>query len=77
MHPFLKADEFQKIKGPAETFQQISTYLGNQLARQPDPSSTISDEILRDEKGFDKWSFRRHKEEDKKNRKKKQSEQQD
>jgi hypothetical protein len=37
MHPFLKADEFQKIKGPAETFQQFSMYLGNQLARQPEP----------------------------------------
>lgn len=69
LNPFLKADEFQKIKGPAEAFQEISMYLGNQLARQPDPASDIPDEIRRDEKGFDKWSFRRHKEEDKKYRK--------
>lgn len=39
-------------------------YLGNQLARQNDPPAEISDEIMRDEKGFDEWSFRRHKEED-------------
>ena len=70
LNPFLKADEFQKVRGPADAFQEISMYLGNQLARQPDPISRISDEVLRDEKGFDKWSFRRHKEEDKKYRKK-------
>jgi hypothetical protein len=72
LNPYLKAEHFQRIKGPAETFQEISMYLGNQLARQPDPISTVSDEIMRDEKGFDEWSFRRHKEEDKKFRKRRQ-----
>ncbi|GMV90634.1 MAG: hypothetical protein AMXMBFR82_04120 [Candidatus Hydrogenedentota bacterium] len=76
LNPFLKADDFQKVKDPAGAFQEISMYLGNQLARQPDPASDIPDEILRDEKGFDKWSFRRHKEEDKKYRKNKHSERQ-
>lgn len=69
LNPFLKADSFQKVKGPAEAFQEISMCLGNQLARQPDPVSKISDEIMRDEKGFDEWSFRRHKEDDKKYKK--------
>jgi len=76
LNPYLKADQFQKVKDPTEAFQEISMYLGNELARQRDPTSTISDEIMRDKKGFDKWSFRRHKEEDKKYIKKKQNERQ-
>ena len=75
LNPELKQDNFQKIKVPAEAFQEISMYLGNQLARQPDPIANVSDDILRDEKGFDKWSFRRHKEEDRKFKKKAHREQ--
>ncbi len=74
LNPYLKAEQFQKVKGPTEAFQEISMYLGNELARQREPISTISDEIMRDKKGFDKWSFRRHKEEDRKYRKRKQNE---
>lgn len=66
LNPELRHDRFQSVFGPAEAFQEISMYLGNQLAQQPDPTSTIPDDILRDEKGFDEWSFRRHKEDDKK-----------
>ncbi|HRK33548.1 MAG TPA: hypothetical protein PLJ47_03045 [Candidatus Hydrogenedentes bacterium] len=64
INPFLKPHDFQKVFGPAEAFQELAMYVGNQLARQPDPISTVSDEIMRDQKGFDKWSFRRHKEDD-------------
>jgi hypothetical protein len=70
LNPCLRADSFQKIKTPVEAFQEISMYLGNQLVHQMDPVSACADEILRDKKGFDKWSFRRHKEESKKLRKK-------
>lgn len=70
LNPHLRAEAFQKIKPPAEAFQEISMYLGNQLARQSDPVSVFPDEIMRDEKGFGEWSFRRHKEEDKKYKKK-------
>ncbi|MBI2433569.1 MAG: hypothetical protein HYV26_11935 [Candidatus Hydrogenedentes bacterium] len=73
LNPHLKEERFQQVKGPAETFQEIAMYLGNQLARQPDPMSNIPDDIMRDEKGFDQWSFRRHKEEDKKLRKKRRT----
>jgi len=66
LNPFLKPEQFQRIIGPAEAFQEIALYMGNQLATQPDPTSNITDEILRDEKGFNEWSFRRHKEESKK-----------
>ena len=61
INPLLSKLSFQKIKSPTEAFQEISMYLGNQLAVQNDPSSVISDDILRDKKGFDKWSFRQHK----------------
>ncbi|MDZ4859755.1 MAG: hypothetical protein SGI88_12300 [Candidatus Hydrogenedentes bacterium] len=74
LNPQLKPHEFQKVIGPAEAFQELAMYVGNQLARQPDPISTVSDEILRDEKGFNEWSFRRHKEEDKKFKKKMKNE---
>ncbi|MCC6699695.1 MAG: hypothetical protein IT365_28990 [Candidatus Hydrogenedentes bacterium] len=70
LNPRLNVDQFQRVKGPAEAFQEISMYVGNQLARQPDPVSAVPDDVLRDEKGFNEWSFRRHKEEDKKLRKK-------
>lgn len=70
LNPYLRAEGFQKIRPPAEAFQDISMYLGNQLARQLDPMPAFPDEIMRDEKGFDEWSFRRHKEEGKKYRKK-------
>lgn len=70
LNPVLKVEQFQKLRGPAETFQEISMYLGNQLAPKPDPISRISDDIMRDQKGFDQWSFRRHKSESKKNKKK-------
>ncbi|MBX7258823.1 MAG: hypothetical protein K1Y02_20845 [Candidatus Hydrogenedentes bacterium] len=69
LNPHLKQDHFQRVKPPAEAFQEISMYLGNQLATQKDPIPVVSDEIMRDEKGFDEWSFRRHKEESKKYRK--------
>ena len=66
LNPHLKTESFQKVRPPAEAFQEISMYLGNQLARQMDPVSQCPDDIMRDEKGFDEWSFRRHKEEDRK-----------
>lgn len=54
----LKSDGFQRIKTPVECFQEISMYIGNQLVHQKDPSTLIPNDVLRDEKGFDKWSFR-------------------
>lgn len=69
LNPCLRDEGFQKIKPPAVAFQDLAMYMGNQLARQADPISAFPDELLRDEKGFDAWSFRRHPEEDKKYRK--------
>lgn len=66
INPCLKDSQFQKIKHPQQCFQEISMYLGNQLAVQNDPPAVISDNTMRDKKGFDEWSFRRHKTESKK-----------
>lgn len=71
LNPQLRLDDFQKVKDLATAFQEIAMYVGDRLAHQPDPVPRVSDEILRDEKGFDEWSFRRHREEDKKRLKKK------
>jgi len=38
--------------------QEIEMYLGNQLAKQMDPTTTRTQEDVRDSKGFDKRSFK-------------------
>lgn len=65
INPQLKPLNFQKIKNNVEAFQDIGMYLGNQLVKKNNPVINISDEIMRDEKGFDKWSFKKHKEDNK------------
>lgn len=57
---------FHQVKNPFQCFQDISMFLGNQLVSSKDAPQNIPDDILRDEKGFNKWSFRRHKDEKKK-----------
>lgn len=59
LHPILKNDMFQKVKHPFDAYQEISAYLSCQLAVQVDPPQRIPDDIMRDKKGFDKWSFRK------------------
>jgi len=61
LNPCLKNEDFPKIKIPTDCFQEISMYLGNQLASQKDPNIGISDKDMIAEKGFDDWSFRKHK----------------
>lgn len=70
LNPCLKKDLFQKIKIPTDCFQEISMYVGNQLVTQEDPKAAISDDVLRDEKGFNKWSFRKHRDDPKMEKKK-------
>jgi len=44
---------------PISCFQEIEMYIGNNLAKQVDPSVNFSDELKRDIAGFDEWSFRK------------------
>jgi hypothetical protein len=51
---------FQKIKDAYQVYQDIDTYLGNELAVNKNmPDSTGDDVDLAKAKGFDKWSFRK------------------
>lgn len=65
----LKPYEFYRVFPPQQAFQEIQQYLAN-LAVPRKPIPEISDEIMAEIKGFDKFSFRKPKQ--KSNRRKKQ-----
>jgi hypothetical protein len=71
INPRLNQFNFASQVDPVSAFQQISMYIGNNLAKQMDPEVHISDVIKAESHGFDNWSFRRHSSENRKNRKKK------
>jgi hypothetical protein len=60
INPILKYDEFQKVKNPMEAYQELSMFMGTLMVSQQDPIPDVSDEDMRDMKGFDKWSFKTH-----------------
>ena len=60
LNPNLKNLNFQIIKNPVDMFQEISLFIGNQLAIQQDPVPiNVPDKFLIQKKGFDEWSFRK------------------
>jgi hypothetical protein len=59
INPKLSDYNFQIKFDPCSAFQEIAMYLGNNLAKQNDPSIDFSDELKRDIAGFDNWSFRK------------------
>ena len=54
----LKKLEFYRQFDPQTTYQEISMYLGSTLAPPNKEIPDISDEIMRDIKGFNNWSFK-------------------
>jgi len=70
VNPVLRMYKFEQVKDPYTAWQEISMFMGNELATQMDPNPEITDEMRAESKGFDKWSFRRHSTESKKPRKK-------
>lgn len=66
VNPNLRTYNFMSQIDPYTAYQEIEMYLGNELANQMDPNIKRSDDLVRDSKGFDGWSFRRHKEDSKK-----------
>lgn len=60
INPCLKDLGFFKVKDPFTAFQEISGYLGNQLVQRKEPDD-IADKYRVAQHGFDKWSFRKHK----------------
>jgi hypothetical protein len=58
----LKRFQFQKVMDPYTLNQEIAMFVGGVLPRNPNPMVTITDDKVKAEKhGYDKWSFRRHK----------------
>ena len=55
--PILKDYHFQEIMGPYEAYQELVMWIGNQAVNEY-PPQIIDDIVLRDKKGFDKWSFK-------------------
>ena len=51
--------QFQKIKDPMTAFQEIQMFISGVLGTPEKETIQISDNDMRDKKGFDKWSFRR------------------
>lgn len=70
VNPRLKDYSFATQVDPYTAFQELSMYIGNNLASQMDPEVNIPDKLRAESKGFDDWSFRRHKDESKKPRRK-------
>lgn len=52
---------FQRVKPPYEAFQEISMYVGNVMLASNNAPQIIDDKVLRDSKGFDKYSFKKGK----------------
>ncbi len=71
INPMLKKLNFASQVDPYTAFQEIEMYVGNQLVMQMDPNVNMTDELIRDSKGMDKWSFKKHTDDNKKTRKRK------
>lgn len=58
----LKDYDFPRAMDPYTLFQELSMFVGGVLPRNPNPMVEITDDNVKVSKhGFDKWSFRKHK----------------
>jgi hypothetical protein len=58
----LKEYDFPRVMDPFTLFQELSMFVGGVLPRNPNPMVEITDDKVKVAKhGFDKWSFRKHK----------------
>jgi hypothetical protein len=61
LNPELERYEFYKIKDIYTTYQDISMYIGNDLAEDRNNAWPIEDKLKVQSHGFDKYSFRKEK----------------
>lgn len=61
-NPKLKDFKFQKIKEPFTAFQEISTFISNTFGYPGNPTVEVSEKTKIEKHGFNKWSFRKMKE---------------
>jgi hypothetical protein len=71
INPNLRKLNFQTVMDPYTAYQELSMFLGNNMAQQVDPIPKMTDELKAHAHGYDKWSFRTHKEDSKKTKKRK------
>jgi hypothetical protein len=65
LYPLLKNYSFFKVFDVYTTFQKIEMFLTNELIRPDEINIVIPDKLKAQSKGFDKWSFRKMKEDKK------------
>ena len=58
INPCLKDYKLQNVFHPFMAHQEIDMYLGNELANSEDKTLERSQELIRDSKGFNDWSFK-------------------
>jgi hypothetical protein len=58
INPKLRAYEIQRAFDPYSTYQDIDRFINNDLVISEDPNIKRTDDLIRDSKGMDKWSFR-------------------
>lgn len=59
LNPVLKDFKFVKVKDPYTAFQEVYMYLAGVLGNTEKDTTNISDKHRIQQKGFDKWSFRK------------------
>lgn len=59
INPILKEYQFYRVVDPYTAFQEVSMYVGGVLRSPTKPIPDIPDTVMRDIKGFDKWSFKK------------------
>ena len=65
IYPILKDVQFYRKFNPYTAFQTIEMYLTNELVKPDEINIVIPDKLKAQSKGFDKWSFRKMKEDNK------------
>lgn len=69
VNPCMSDLKLQRVFHPFTAYQDIDVYLGNELAVCENANINRSDELIRDSKGFDNWSFRQKGPKSRKNKK--------
>ncbi len=60
INPCLKDLNFQKVLDPFTAYQELEMWVGGVIGQNPEPDE-VSDSVKIQQHGFDKWSFRKHK----------------
>jgi len=58
INPCLRDFKLQSAFNPVQAYQEIEMFLSNQMVMVDDPDIKRSDELIRDSKGFNNWSFK-------------------